>query len=271
MIKSASSLVFACLMGFVGGNTGLACPQDSYYCDTTYFESGESGVYEDVEINFDYYEMTDTHLQKLCPIYRNLTQLNSCAPLAGSIVIGYYDDEFKNLIPDFESGYTYNGQFYFRGQNDTVIAMKEYLYELMGTNSINPGTSVSQFKSGLTQYVNQQGYSIAYSSCGGSFNIETAKGYISQQKPIVLFLNSYVYYPDGGINITDSKMTLLRRTSSNGHVLVVYGYREFKFYTNNTLTRTEKFLIVAFGDGTKGYLSVNSTNCIDEAYAISIY
>lgn len=271
MIKNESSLIFACLMGFVGGNTGLAIPQDSFYCDTTYFDSGSSGETYEVVINYDNYDMFDVHLEKLCPIYRNLTQLNSCAPLAGSIVIGYYDDEFNNLIPDYESGYTYNGKFYFRPQNDTVIAMKEYLYELMGTNSINPGTSVSQFKNGLTKYVNQQGYSISYSSCGGSFNIETAKSYISQQKPIVLFLNSYEYYVDAGISQDSTHMSLLGRRSSNGHVLVVYGYREFKFYTNNQLTRTEKFLIVAFGDGTKGYLSVNSTNCIDEAYAISIY
>ncbi len=257
---------FLPMFGFMGIHN-----EESYYCDTSYFESGGTTDYYNVEIGFDTYETSYIRIEIGCPTYKNYNQANSCAPQAGSILIAYYDVTYTNLVPNFDPGNYYNGKYYFRNTNDTMIAVKEQLYDLMGTNTVNPGTSVSQFKNGMNSYVNGRGYNISYQSCGGSFNLENAKQYISQQQPIVLFLNSYEYYDLGAFNVTENSLKMLGKSSNNGHVLVAYGYREYKLYVNGQLSRTEKYLLVSFGDGTNGYLVINSTACIDEAYAISIY
>ena len=107
-----------------------------------------------------------------------------------------------------------------------------------------------------------------YNRCN---SINDMNNYFQLQQPIVLFLNSYDYYDEAGMSRTDNQLCLYGKISANGHVVVAYGYKQYKFYTNNVLTRTENFLVIAFGDGSSGFLSVNSLNCIDEAYAVKIY
>ena len=246
----------------------LPISKTQYYCDTQYFEQGSGNyTYHNEIIDFDTDEVTDYHLERLCPLYSNITQLNSCAPMAGCIVMGYYDYEFENLIPDFTACYYYNNTFRYRPQTAKVITVKEELYTLMGTNSINPGTSVSQFKKGMTAYVNSKDLSIQYNRC---YTIQNMINYFEQSQPIVLFLNSYDYYDASGMSRSENQLCLYGKTSTNGHVVVAYGYKQYKFYTNNVLTRTENFLVISFGDSSTGFLSVNSLRCIDEAYAIKI-
>ena len=140
----------------------------------------------------------------------------------------------------------------------------------MGTNLINPGTSVNQFKNGLSKYVTSCGYNISYSNCGNHVNINNALSYINNNIPIVLFLDSYVYTPFSGYTIDSNSMFLVKRVSQNGHVVVVQGYREYLFYQSNNLFRTDKYFIVSFGNGTQGLLNINNVNSIDTSLAISI-
>ena len=229
------------------------------------------GQTEDVNqtIYFDEYESTTEFISITCPSYNTITQENSCAPMAATIVIAYYDVTLTNLIPNFEPGYTYNGQFRFYPNSNTTLHLKEHLYDLMGTNESGAGTSVSQFKSGMTEYVNGQGYSIQYNSIGR--NVSTARNYFQNQTPVVLFLNSFEYYTTAGVAIKDDYIAMHGIKSSSMHVVVAYGYQEFRFYQNNQLTRTDKYYIVSFGNGTYGYLLINNLNTINEAYAITIY
>lgn len=244
---------------------------EQYYSLNQYLgDIGEEENYT-VTINFDSYTQTDVHLEKTCPNYQNRSQENSCAPMAGAIVITYHDILNTNLIPNYEPGSYYNNKFYFRGQNSTFNQMKEGLYTLMGTNSVQPGTSVSQFMSGMTSYVNDKGYNIAFNSCGSGFNLSTARNYLSLQQPLVLFLTSYIYHPASSITLNDTQMSMYTRVKNVGHAVVVYGYQEYNFYSNNQLFRTEKFLVTIFGDGTQGLLSINDTTGINEAYAINVY
>ena len=244
---------------------------ERYYSANMYLgDSGEGTTYS-VYIEFDSYTVTDTHLEKTFPNYENYSQENSCAPMAGALCVTYYDASLTNLIPNYEPGSYYNGQYYFRAQNSTFYALKESLYTIMGTNTENPGTSVSQFKSGLKTYVENQDYSIAYNNCGSTFNLNTAVNYFSLQRPIVLFLGSYIYHPATSVTLTDTYLSMNARAKNVGHVVVAYGYREYHFYKDGEMFRTEKFLVTVFGDGTQGFLSVNDVSGIDEAYAINIY
>lgn len=242
-----------------------------FYCNTYYNGTGGNTNLEKVTISYDNHTMSETYINKLLPPYKNLTQANSCAPMAGSIVVGYYDVFLPNLIPNFEAGFTYNGVFRYAPQNSAVINMKEQLYALMGTNSIQPGTSVNQFKTGLTSYVESKGYNINYASCGTTFNYSIATNHFLQQTPIIMFVNSYEYYDLAGINTTSTEITMLKKQENVGHAVAAFGFREYNFYKNNKLFRTDKYMIVCFGDGSQGLLSINNLNTIDEAYAITIY
>ena len=51
-------------------------------------------------------------------------------------------------------------------------------------------------------------------------------------------------------------MRMLRLQKDAGHVVVAYGFKKYKFYKNNSLFRTDNYLVVCMGDGTEGYLSI---------------
>lgn len=245
--------------------------KEKYYLETYFTESGGEATYVSETINFDSYTCTELYMDRTCPNYRNLTQINSCAPMAGSIVIGYYDYTCPNLIPNFEVGSYYNGTFYYRGQNNSVISMKEELYYYMGTNTIEPGTSITQFKTGLTNFVNDKGYSLNISECGSNFNLNSVKQSFEDNKPVVIFLNSYSYYDYKGISTTENSMTMIKKENVVGHVVVGYAYKQFTFYNGNIPFRIDNYLVVAFGDGSSGYLAINSTSCIDKTLSINIF
>ena len=271
MIKRIFLLALVATMCFMSSVFGVkAMPEEGYYCDTSYFETGGNYTYHNEIITFDYYTITDTHIARLCPVYTNYTQTNSCAPLAGSVVVGYHDATKTNLVPNFDPGYTYNGEYYFNATSSTMIGVKEQLYDLMGTNTVQPGTSQSQFKNGLRSYVEGKGYDITYTTTGINYN-SLKNHFETKEDPVVLFLNSYSYYDFGAMAETDTELRMYCKTSTTGHVVVAYGYQEHYFYTNNSLSRTEKFLVVVFGDGSEGFLSVNSTSGIDLAVAVDVY
>ncbi len=258
------------IFGFM--SVGFALPnKERYYCDTNYAGSGGSEEILHTEvIEFDTYEQTFIGTTIKCPDYESTLSNNGCAPAAGSIVITYYDIKYENLIPNYEPGYEYNNRYYYNGLDSTIISLMSEMYHLMGTNSIQPGTSVAQFKSGFTSYVRNHGYNISYSSLGGTFNAVKAQEYFTLQQPIVLFLNSYDFSSVGSFNFESNKMTRYSRSKTVGHVVVAYAYQEYRFYRNNNLFRTDKYLMISMGDGTEGYLCINNLSCIDEAYAINI-
>lgn len=272
MIKKLLIISFAFFMLLMGCSNTYNRPNSSPYTENFYgaWYNG-TGQTEDVNetIYFDEYESMREFIDITCPSYDTITQENSCAPMAATIIIAYYDVTLPNLIPNFEPGFTYNGQFRFYPDSYTTLHLKEHLYDLMGTNESGAGTSVSQFKSGMTEYVNGQGYSIQYNSIGR--NVSTARSYFQNQTPVVLFLNSFEYYTIAGLVFQDNQVLTHGIKSTSMHVVVAYGYQEFRFYQNDHLTRTDKYFIVSFGNGTYGYLLINNLNTINEAYAITIY
>lgn len=274
MIKKISFITFSILTFLVSflftyNFQAFAESNEKYYGDW-YGGQGQVEYIHNV-IDFDSCEQVTEFITIKMPAYDTTTQEYSCAPIAATIVIGYYDVTLTNLIPNFEPGYTYNNKFYFIGTSYTIIDVKEYIYELMGTNTDGPGTSVAQFKSGMKEYVNEQGYDITYSSLGSNFNLNRAREYFSDQIPVVLFLDSFEYYPTGGVTLKDDYISMVGKKCDSLHVVVAFGYQEYNFYVDNQLTRTDKYLIVAFGDGSLGYLLINDLDVINEAYAITIY
>lgn len=272
--KIASILFSIILLVF---NVSLFKPVDNtnsyfdtkYYSCTTYFDTSGAYVEHTDYYYYDTYDMYDIHLERLFPNYGPPFPSNSCAPMAGAMVIGYFDYTCPDIIPNFVAGYYYNGKFRYRPHNANIDELVENLYTQMGTNTEAPGTSVNQFKNGLTKYSNSQGYSVNYNNCGKS--LDKIKESISNNLPVVLFVNSFDYFPEVGVDKKDGTYTMIGRKFSVGHVLVAFGYRQFQFYKEGQPTITKNFLVVSFGNDTQGYLDVDSVSCIDEAYGINIY
>ena len=214
--------------------------------------------------------MTDVHLDNLFPIYMSSYGTNACASTAGSMLVTYHDITYTNLLPNYNPGSIVNGTYKYRTQNSTINNLMVEMYNLMGTNTINPGTSVNQFKSGLSTYYSNHNYNISFTKLSNNLDSNTVTTYLEQEKPLILFLNSYDYYVGFGVTISDTSMTMDGVYKEVGHVVVAYGYRVYNFYEDGNLFRTDRYLIVSFGDGTTGYLSTNDTSYIDEVYVTSV-
>lgn len=240
-----------------------------YYSDTSY-GSGGSAVSHTETITYDSFDYNLINVDILVPEYGSAYGTNGCAPTAGSIAVAYYDYYNANLLPNYEPTYSYGDEVYWKTQNSTINTMQTELYNLMGTNTEADGTSVAQFKSGMTSYFNTQGYNISYNNVTSSINTTNVINLFNQEKIILLFLNSYDYYPDIGTTMGDTQMTMLGYQNNAGHVVVAFAYIAFNYYDNNTLFRTDEYLYVAFGDDTRGYISLEDTSYIQEAYTLNI-
>lgn len=267
MIKKVFSFIYAVVLGLC--STIIPINTESYYCDD-YSGFGTGGVSHTEVINYDSYTMTDVHLDNLFPIYMSSYGTNACASTAGSMLVAYHDVNYTNLLPDYTPGSIKNGVYRFRSQNSTINNLMVEMYNLMGTNTVNPGTSVSQFMSGLSSYYTNHNYTISFTKLSNDLDSNTVTNYLEQEKPIILFLNSYDYYDSVGVSISDTTMRMVGYQKDVGHVVVAYGYRVYNFYQNGNLFRTDKYLIVSFGDGSTGYLSTNDTSYVDEVYVTSV-
>lgn len=269
--KIISSFFVLLLICFVPFSLGMAKKEELHYCDTiSPLNNGGQNVSEWITIEYDSYTVSEMYMNRITPRYEGSYLSNSCAPVAGISILGYHDVTKDNLIPNFTAGYTYEGEFYYSAQDQVVDDTLEELYDLMGTNTTGAGTTETQFINGLTSYVNGQGYNIAFNSCGSTFNKDTAISYLNNQIPIVMFLNTYVYYVDVCITMGDTSAEMHRLTSPNGHVVSVFGYREYNFYSGGSIFRTDRYMLVSFGDTTTGLISINNLNTIVGAYAVNI-
>lgn len=256
---------------FVPAISSLA--QENYYCDTTTYSNyaGLGTAESHIEtITYDSMDYEFIYTDILIPPYGSCYGTNGCAPTAGSIAVTYYDYYYTNLIPNYEPTYVSDGVVTFKQQNTTIAAMQENLYNLMGTNTEAPGTSVAQFKTGMTSYFNTQGYNIGYNNVTNNINETYVKNLFNQEQIILLFLTSYDYYPDDGTDMGETEMSMLGYRKTAGHVVVAFAYVEFMFYNDNTLFRSDKYLYVAFGDSSRGYLPISNTSYIEEAYTLNI-
>lgn len=247
-------------------------PQESntqYYC-SSYSGYGTQVESHQEEFTYDSYTKTYTNIDTLVPKYSSSYGINGCTPTAGCIITAYYDSLYPNILPNYDPYVIYNNKVYWQAQNDTINNMQVELYNLMGTNTESAGTSVAQFKSGMTSYYNSKGYNITYNNVSSSITPTNAINWFTQEKPVILFLTSYDFYPSASFYIYDNNAVILGQRETAGHAVVACAYFEYTFYTDNEISRLDKWLYVSFGNGNYGYLSINNTSYIEEAYTFDI-
>lgn len=195
---------------------------------------------------------------------------NACAPIAAGGIIQYWDRFYENLIPEY-TPYTKIGNSYlYKEASETLNSVVIQLYNDMGTNSIRPGTSVMQFKTGVTAYCTKQGYSVNFNSCmtNGYFDYEKAKEKIDAGLPVVLFLDKFSV-----ANINSGNDDAISYLYANGcHVMAGYGYKEINYVLSNNSNRCDRYISVGAGLSIRkrGYFNINYNTQIDDVFSVSI-
>lgn len=250
----------------------------AYAADDVYYRGGSYLATDTETVNFSRIEVEEGYINSSFPAYYNTnTSLhNSCANVAGAIILGYYDRYFDNLIPDFTAGLLRAGNYTYKSMAAGKVPVQNVinaLYTDMRTNTTGAGTSKTQYNDGLRSYVSRKGQSISYSSAmtSGALDIGKVKAAVMANTPISLFLTGY--------NITTmtlgaNNIKIEQRKYSGNHVMIVYGYKIIKYYDSSNLGfRTDIFLQASTGEkefASQLYL-VGGYGAVNDAESAYIY
>ncbi|MDE6400991.1 MAG: hypothetical protein K2L54_00075 [Clostridiales bacterium] len=206
------------------------------------------------------------------PTYSVSSYRNACANISGGIVLGYYDIFCPNLIPNYSTIYTSNNRTRYHLQSEEISAVIDQLYYDMKTN-VSGGTTVTNFKAGMTDYVKRQGYNISFASVksGSSFSYDSYKTQIKNAKPVALFLMSFNI--NDGVLPYDGADHIDTTYYSVNHAMVGCGYLEIDYYNASGANfRSDKYLKIstAMDNATSGYMRINDKENVYDALAITI-
>ena len=183
------------------------------------------------EITYTRKTSSQTSLAYGVPFYCAGLKTDNCACVAGSIVLGYYDRIYPNIISGFEAYDTVNNVY--RGGSEQTQTACDQLYVDMSTD-INHSTSFADFIIGMEVYLARKDRDLSYTNVlsSGVLDYNKMTTAISQQRPIVVFVANFTIVDDyGTVNYTD-KFFVTKYTG--GHVMVVYGFKDITYYTNST-------------------------------------
>lgn len=226
----------------------------------------------DAELETVYYtsvEQTVVRFTGGMPFYYTSDLTNACGPVAGSIIVGYYDKYIESLVPNYSTAYA-SGRF--RGMDSTHIpALLQSLYTEMRTNVDDVGVSENDCLNGLKSYVEGKGSSLSYTSLKGTSFNET--GYINSMsalEPVLFFCNSVALCE---VIIADDCTDIIQIAQSTNHIMAGSGYVKLEYYNGTDNFRTDIFLEVRTGwyTGSVGYVKLEDASWIDSAYQVSIY
>lgn len=209
--------------------------------------------------------------------YDTSTRPKTCANVAGTIVLGYYDKTYDELIPNFSSARVIRDKVLYSTQTEAVQSVMDKLYVYMETNSTDAGgTSISGFKNGLKKYVNEQGRNFSYSGTGQNAQLNKSAYIqaIQNNNPIALFVSKYNLIPIKDFSVSATEDKLEKQYYSGNHVLMGYGIKEIRYYNAiGTLTRNLTLLMVATGyrQDPLYYIEMDSNNGMIDSFSIKIY
>ncbi|MDE5547839.1 MAG: hypothetical protein K2J30_02460 [Clostridia bacterium] len=208
--------------------------------------------------------------EKGVPKYVQYAQYpNSCGPVAGSIIVGFYDKYYEELIPNYNP--TFSNGSYRKEDSVYIPQLTGELYTLMRTNVDDIGVSETDCLNGLRTYVQNKGRSLTYVNLYGmnGINVNSYQIAVDNNRPSLIFcskISVYNFYYDPNADI----LSIL--TYEGGHVLVAYGYYEVNYYSTSGLFRTDKYLAVSTGlEGISGYLKLDdNVGWCTAAYAVAV-
>ena len=174
MIASISIIVIAPSMIIEAQANALNVSSVEKYYFTPQTISSRSNSQERIEYT-SYKVALDNEI--LTPLYYNLDSslINVCGAVAGANLIGYYDIEYTNLIPNYDSAIIRSGKKIFKSVSTNTQNVINNLYVKMNTNATGVGVTYGQFINGLTSNVNEAGYSATIDECVSNGQISVSQ------------------------------------------------------------------------------------------------
>lgn len=200
---------------------------------------------------------------------------NTCANVAGAITLGYFDKDYDELIPNFKAARVIRDKVLFSTQTAAIQDVIIDLYQKMNTNSLGNGTSVEQFKNGLTQYVKEHGRNISYNQLvkNEQIDFDAYKRSVEEKKPIVLFVSKYTMLSITDFEKDSNTDELVMQYYGGDHVLIGYGIREISYFNaDGSLKEQITFLRVATGyaQDALAYIRLDDRIRVIDGYTINI-
>lgn len=270
------SVIFIALYnGAVINPAFAAVAKEIYYADDGYFGSSESTLQTET-FAYSTSKIVESNLvNNTFPAYYNLNNAlsNACANVAGANIIGYYDRYYENLIPDYVPGIARGKSYSYYAMETNSAKKQEVINELyirMDTNLYQAGTSQSDYKNGLTSYINSKGRSVTFSSIMTNSHLDISKlnQAINNGDPVTLYLSGY--------NISklideNGNVTIAKSIYTGNHMVVVYGYKTIEYYnSSNLLIVAKTYLYIATGINDTGYYILDNNGTINDAEAVNI-
>lgn len=261
---AALALAVACVAaaGFTAGRAAFAD-------EDRYLGIGTSTSYSET-INYDHKETVSAEIPYGLPYYSSNKYENECAPMAGTVLVGYYDRFCEDLVPGYDTYIQFGPRIIYYPMTDETDAVLASLYELMDAE--NGGATYSGFNSGMTQYAASHGYtysrsSVSLSNLSGAF--ETA---IEAGKPVAVFLKGFSFITASSDSGTKDVLTITEYDGN--HVVVAYGYKIDRYYdAADNLIATRTYLTVVNGgemsDEVK-YLCLDGRSNVSNSIAVTI-
>lgn len=261
--KVITCLVAASLLATVNVCAGFKLGQRN--SDETRYCGGATFIDHSETINYATKETTSYSMQGDVPSYYGQFSGSSCANVAGTIIIGYYDRFYEELIPDYKTYVKIGAGIVYRmGSFETADVMRE-LYTLMGTDASSAGTTYNGFQSGMKEYVKKRNYTYSINNLG-ALELEKYKTEVELKRPVAIFLDNFSMKVAGEDSGTSEVINSRRCYSA--HVVVGCGYKIDTYYdSDGKVITTRTYLKVASGlnQFEIGYLCLDGKSKIDIA------
>lgn len=256
---------------------GRASASAAHYCDDGFYEGSGSSTSANYTIEYDSYVEYNDYRVTCAPSLHDggAGTTNACTAIAGLNVMAFYDRYYTNLIPNHEPGIEFQGKYRYLPNLDSVEIQDLFLtlYDYMQVNVSAPGATETDFKNGLTRYVNEQGYNVSYNSMyknATTVNLTKVQQMVNNKRVGVLFLSGYNFVY--GFDVEENSRTVYRSVYTSGHVMMVYGYFTVDYYKNGSKFLTETYLCASscnsFADA--GFIKMDDNLTIDDAIIVQI-
>ena len=257
---------------FCGLTTAKA--EERFCADPTFNGAGTS-VDADETINYDSYTiLEDVSIPAPSYFSTNSSLTNSCAPVTGTNVCGFYDRWFPNLVPNYTTCYVSGSYVVYPAiSGEPIQTCISTLYSLMGTNVGGAGTTQSGFQNGLVQYFTNQGYSLSYQSIKTSstnINLNALKQAVQNDNVAVLSFTKFNFVTT--LVYDENSVDVYKDYYNAGHMLMVNGYKTVAYYKDGVNFRTDTYLYSSsgFGSGITGYVLLGDNMTIVEAITFDV-
>lgn len=211
------------------------------------------------------------------PLYYDISsRTNTCANVAGAIVMGYYDKTYDELIENFTSARVIRDKVLYAKQTQEVENTMARLYTTMKTNITEGGTTVANFKTGLQTYINEQGRKVSYSQVikNETLEVESYKRAIQNNRPVVLFVSKYTLISTLALDAETGAEEFYKQLYTGNHTVVCYGMRTIRYYdASGKLTDQMDLLLVATGynHSPTGYIMIDDYGTLVDGYEVNVF